>query len=112
MKTDFDAYSSAYGLKIGQFQKLKPKTKKRLLILISRIMERAYRRGVQQALEMKSRGVLFKKIEDNLAAYRYDLPLHTSYGLNGSRLSSLDRLRREEHLQEIGLSTLDSELEP
>ena len=50
--THFTASSSKYGLKEGEFDEIPHKMRKKLIRLIARIMEKAYRRGVQQAITL------------------------------------------------------------
>lgn len=96
--THFSYTSSIYGLKDGEFSDLPQKIKNKLLRLMARIMERAYRRGVQQAMEMEPTVEI-----GDLHAYRYENSLDDSLGLDGFRSSSLERLAMEESLDEVGL---------
>ena len=102
--TEFSVTSSMYGLKYGQFDHLEKKDKMKLVRLIARISERAYRRGVQQALYMKKLGRISEDVSNHLYEYRYEYNLDGSPGIDGFYTSSLYRLSCEENLQNIGLS--------
>lgn len=103
MKTDFDDTSSKFGLVEGEFEHLDGKTKNQLVKLMSRIMERAYRRGVQQALELYKKDAIDDWITCEPWNYRYDKSLATSIGLDGFTTTSIERLFIEEKLESIGL---------
>jgi hypothetical protein len=47
-KSSFNTKSVAYGLRDGEFSELPEKTKKKLVKLMARLSEQAYRRGFQQ----------------------------------------------------------------
>ena len=102
MKTDFDGGSSRFGLVMGEFDHLPDKTKKKLVNLMSRIMERAYRRGVQQALCMQENDQIEEWILGDTHKYRYGKSLANSIGLDGFTTTSIERLFMEEHLDTIG----------
>lgn len=87
-----------------EFSKLTPDIKKKLLKLISRIMERSYRRGVQQALHMKDEGIIDSWILDDPHKFRYGKSISVSIGLDGFTTPALERLEMEEHLSTIGLT--------
>ncbi|HEY3526787.1 MAG TPA: hypothetical protein VGK47_11355 [Nitrososphaeraceae archaeon] len=102
MKSDFVDSSSKFGLKEHEFCTLNPERKQKLVRLMARIMERAYRRGVQQTLALKEKGTIDEWIIDNPHSYRYDKSLAISIGLDGFTSSSIERLFMEEKLQDIG----------
>ena len=98
--TDFILSSSIYGLKMDEFS-FDKETQEKLLRLMARIMERAYRRGVQQAITLYPDGILPEILED-LECWRYENDLDKCPGLRGDRDSSLWRLQCEESLDQIG----------
>lgn len=100
--TDFDDGNSKFGLKISHFTHLSDDDKKDLVTLMSRIMEKAYRRGVQQVLYLATKGTIEESILDDLNTYRYRKSLDQSPGLDGFLTSSKERLLIEEHLEILG----------
>lgn len=94
--------SSTDGLRSGEFLHLSKKEKNKLLVVMARIMERAYRRGVQQALHLNNKQAILPVILSDLAGYRYNTSIDTSYGLDGFRTTSIARLFMEEDLELIG----------
>lgn len=100
--------TSIKGFKHGEFEHLAVKDKKKLLKLMARIMERAYRRGVQQALFMYEKHLIDKKLicAFGLHAWRYNISLDKSVGIDKFTTSSLERLFIEEPLDEIGFDKL------
>jgi len=103
MKTDFDDGSSKFGLQYNEFKDLSDNTKKKLKKLISRIMERAYRRGVQQALVLNENNAIDEWIKNDLHKFRYGKSLQKSIGLDGFVTTSQERLDIEESLDTVGL---------
>lgn len=101
--TDFVASASTYGLKLHEFSHLSGDDSKKLVRLIARISERSYRRGVQQTITLYRKNSILPQIIDNLYDYRYENDLDNSYGLDGLKTTSLERLDMEESLREIGL---------
>lgn len=97
---------STHGLDEGEFDHLDEKTKKKLIRLMSRIMERAYKRGVQQAVTLVESGKKFPVLENGSTLYkwRYEKSLDKSYGIHEWFVtSSIERLMMEEpDLIEIG----------
>jgi hypothetical protein len=104
MKTDFECGSSKFGLTLGEFSDLDKEKKKKLIRLIARIMERAYRRGVQQTLVLAEKDAIDEWIFENTHNYRYGKSLDVSIGLDGFTTSSVERLMMEENLENIGLN--------
>ena len=100
--TDFEDSSSKFGLKIDHFDHLHDDDKKKLVILMARIMERAYRRGVQQTLHMLDKDQIDQWIIDSTHKFRYGKRLDASIGLDGFTTSSIDRLMMEENLETVG----------
>lgn len=94
--------TSIDGLKEGEFDHLAEEDKKKILMVMSRIMERAYRRGVQQALHLSQQESVLSVITSDLHVYRYETSIETSYGLDGFKTSSMERLFMEESLELIG----------
>lgn len=107
--TDFDDGSSKFGLHIQEFSHLVEGDKKKLLRLMARIMERAYRRGVQQTLYLAEKGLIDEDIIDEPHSYRYGRSLDQSIGLDGFITSSIERLLMEENLENLGLDVHQSE---
>tara|TARA_R110000868_G_scaffold136519_4_gene349519 strand:- start:4013 stop:4315 length:303 start_codon:yes stop_codon:yes gene_type:complete len=97
-----DYGNSKMGLKFDEFAHFSEEEKQKLLRLMSRIMERSYRRGVQQTLHMKDRNIIEEWILDNPYSYRYEKSLEISIGLDGYTTASLERLMIEENLHNIG----------
>ena len=103
--TDFWWDSSIYGFKVLELLDLDQNLQNKLMRMIARIMERAYRRGVQQAITLYKNGNIPDEIISNLHDWRYDNNLDISPGLHrGFQTTSLERLEMEESLIEIGLS--------
>lgn len=101
--THFSNNSSLYGLKENHFYHLDELDKTLLKRMISRIMERAYRRGVQQSIHLYESQFIKDHILNDLYSYRYDNDLDKSPGLCGFNSRSLARLEMEEHLDQVGL---------
>lgn len=102
--TDFISLSSIYGCKLEEFIHLEKKDVKKLLKIMSRIMERAYRRGVQQTLYMnKKKSIEDWILKDDGFSLRYEKSLDLSIGLDGFIIPSIERLECEESLYQIGL---------
>ena len=99
-KGDFLPGTSAYGLRLGEFEELTPATKKKLVRMMARIMERAYRRGVQHGAEFE----MDPKFRSNLHKWRYLRSLDKSPGILGGTTPSLERLEIEESTRDVGLS--------
>lgn len=100
--THYVESSSQYGLHPDEFNHLSQEDLIKLNRLIARIMERAYRRGVQQAIVLNKHKCIDRKILDDLAAWRYENDLDISFGLDGFKSSSIKRLNMEENLHELG----------
>lgn len=103
--------SSAYGLQCLEFDEI-PKAKKRKLVkLMARIAERAYRRGVQQGICVSSsEGGLQPQLrsESGLHRWRYQTDLNKARGIDGFCTSSLERLFIEERcLMELGFREVE-----
>lgn len=97
MKEKDSGYRPAHhGLDELDFMWMDEELKTKILVWMSRIMERAYRRGVQQALHMQKRGRVLEEIIADLHAYRYGASLDISPGLDGFTTPSLKRLGMEE----------------
>ena len=94
---DATTYSMSH-LQDGDFEGLTEEQKLRMKRWMARIMERAYRRGVQQAIFMKEKGLVDEWILENLHDYRYGKSIDVSVGLDGFTTSSIDRLEIEEDL--------------
>lgn len=91
--TDFHEGSAAHGLRMWEFNDIDPEKKKKLLRLMARIMEKSYRRGVQQALHLERKGALANLYSEKaLSDYRYEKDLDKSIGIDGFNSSSLERL--------------------
>lgn len=103
MNNDSNQYS-ARECDFGEFEDLSIDKKQKLLKMIARIMERAYRRGVQQGISMYVDGRC-KLQKDDLATWRYFTDLDKSDGIApGYSTTSLERLSMEEDcLREVGL---------
>jgi len=101
--TDFLYNSSVYGFKMDEFGTLPSELQIKLKKLMSRIMERAYRRGVQQAITLYKTGEIPDSILDDLHGYRYDNDINESIGLLGDKSSSVARLQMEESLEQVGI---------
>ena len=101
--TDFDISSSKFGLSLSEFSHLSDTDKKKLIRLMARIMERAYRRGVHQTLHLFQNNRIDDWILRNPHMYRYSKNLDKSIGLDGFITCSIDRLMMEEHLENIGV---------
>ncbi len=101
--TDFRANSSFYGLKMYEFSSLDEELKLKLKGVMARIMERAYRRGVQQTITLYEDDRILPNILNNLHDYRYNENPDISIGLDGFKTSSLERLEMEESLNQVGL---------
>lgn len=90
--------------KFMEFDSIDPNMKRRLVELMARIMERAYRRGVQQALVMNEGNQILPYILNDLYSYRYEIDLDFSPGLDGYKTTSKERLFMEEKLENLGFS--------
>lgn len=101
--TDFISSSSVYGLKEFEFSDLPDKQKIKLKRLMARIMERAYRRGVQQAITLYQDGHIPDSILNDLYSWRYGNDLDESIGIDYYKTTSVERLDMEEQLYIIGL---------
>lgn len=104
--TDFNDGNSKFGLKMGHFDHLSSDDKKDLLMLMARIMEKAYRRGAYQVLTLAEKGCIDEDVLDDLNAYRYRKSLDQSPGLDGFLTSSKERLLTEEHLEVLGFDNV------
>ena len=102
-KGDFDTSSVFEGLKMMEFNDLPAKVKEKLVKMISRISEKSYRRGAQQAIALLERDALLYTTEVALHGWRYEKTLKNSPGLDGFLTSSRERLEIETHLREVGL---------
>lgn len=89
IKGDFMECSVAAGLKLGEFSDLPPERKQKLIKLMSRIAEKAYRRGAHQAIQLSGVGRLH--IGDPIS-WRYGKDLSESPGIDGFKQTSLDAL--------------------
>ena len=105
MRSDFEKYSVAHGLKMHEFMSLPIRLKKRLVRLMARISEKSFRRGFQHGKECKAPVVMPP------ADFRFDTPLDKSPSIHGyPGYSSIERLFMEfSVLQHIGFH--ESELE-
>lgn len=103
-----EIFASTVNLKREDFEGINEKTKKKLILLISRIMERAYRRGVQQTLVMDGIGQIKPWIKYDPYSYRYEKSLAISIGLDDFITTSIDRLFMEEPLHELGFDEENS----
>ena len=89
MKITESKKSECYGLNKNEFSKLDPKLQKKILILLARVSEKSYRRGVQQGIVLKIK----KAIAHNIEKYRFYYSLNKSYFLDEKRaISSMERL--------------------
>ena len=110
MTNKYNQYS-ARECEIGEFNDLPENKKIKLTRMIARIMERAYRRGVQQGITMTvdDRCGLEEK---DCYEWRYEIDLDQSVGIdkNGPlKTSSLERIFMEEDcLREIGFKLLNN----
>lgn len=96
--SDFVNGSSAYGLEYGEFKNLPESTKKKIVKMMARVMERAYRRGVQQAIVMNA-----GELNRDMYKWRYGVSLNKSIGIDGYKTTSVERLEMEEPLKCVGL---------
>lgn len=97
--------SVAHGCEYGEFAHLSEKDKKKLIKIMSKVMERAYRRGVQQALTVPRDRMNQDFFDKDLGLYnwRYEKRLSTSEGIDGFKTKSIERLFMEDPcLIEIG----------
>lgn len=106
METDFLECSIAHGFKFSEFKKLDDSMKKKVIKLLSRVMEAAYRRGVQQALTVPSDRLEPKLLEEGgLWKWRYENSLDKSVGIDFFNSKSKERLFMEHGcLRDIGFT--------
>lgn len=102
---DFIPSSIAYGLKFHEFDDIPKRQKKKLVRLMARLMEKSYKRGVQQGVHFERLDAEFPNIADDeaLYKYRYERNLDKSPGIDGFKSTSKERLFMEEGcLREVG----------
>jgi hypothetical protein len=87
--------TSAYFFCYELAKVLSKKQKKNLLTLLADVMEKSYRRGVQQALVMDKKNLILPKIKKDLHAYRYRNSLRKIIGLDGYPDTAENRLQIE-----------------
>jgi hypothetical protein len=88
-----------YGLNAQDFEGLSERTKRKLLVLMSRISEASYRRGCQQAQEMEC-------AHDRIGGWRYgNLDKSPGFDTRHIKFTALERLDIEygPQLYEVGL---------
>ena len=105
-----DCDLSSVHLQDREFDNLTEAQKSRLIRWISRISERAYRRGVQQTLQLSKDKAIKKCIVESPHSYRYENCLDISEGLDGYITTSIERLKMEEDMFRVGLYTTSSEV--
>lgn len=96
-----DISSSSAHMEIGDLDSLTKDQKKRLCRWMARSMEKAYRRGVQQALYMRDTDQIDEWIMDDIHSYRYAKSLDLSIGLDGFTTTSIERLHIEEPMMTV-----------
>lgn len=89
IKGDFMECSVASGLKLGEFADLPLERKQKLVKLMARIAEKAYRRGAHQAIHLSAVGRMH--LGDPIS-WRYGKDLSQSPGIDGFKQTSRDAL--------------------
>lgn len=104
--------SPFFGIAASDFDELPPMTKKRLVRLLAQISEASYRRGVQQALVLASKGAI-DMAPDQLASWRRG-PISRSRGIDTpGAISTLERFRQQYGaIGGAGSRTLKQAIEP
>lgn len=99
MTEEDNGYQASIHMHDDDLLSLSADQQKRLARWMGRIAERAYRRGVQQALYLSENGRIDDWIMNDVHAYRYDKSLDISIGLDGFTTTSLERLMIEENIE-------------
>jgi hypothetical protein len=115
MSNPFNSANAMYGLELGEFEHLPVDTKKKLVRLIARIAEKAYRRGLQQGVVFTKSGAL----RVSPGAWRFETNLDKApRGEDGFVPkccgTSIERLFVEVPLEAVGLrqSYVQSKVDP
>lgn len=108
--SDFSESSIAHGCVFDEFYDLETSKKNKLISILSRVMESAYRRGVQHALAIPIERVDPKLLQENgLYEWRYESSKDDSIGIDFFKSTSKERLFMEHGcLRELGFC--DSEI--
>ena len=92
---------------LEEFDGIPEKQKKKLTVIMARIMEKAYRRGVQQALHLNETNEISDKLlsSEGLHNWRYGNSIDESIGVDGFQTKSVERLLIEEpNLRMLGFT--------